>query len=105
MPMRIDVAAHVLPTRYFARLQQIPGFYMAKRVKGIPCLYDLDVRFRIMGGFADYLQVLSLAAPPTDRLGSPQATPDLALLANDERAGIGGAPPERRPGPVGGLTA
>src|SRR5207302_1445807 len=78
MPMRIDIAAHVLPTRYFARLQQIPGFYMAKRVKGIPCLYDLDVRCRIMDGFADYRQVLSLASPPIDRLGSPQATPDLA---------------------------
>jgi len=34
--MRIDIAAHILPTRYFARLQQIPGFYMAKRVNGIP---------------------------------------------------------------------
>src|SRR5207302_10301378 len=103
MPMRIDVAAHILPTRYFARLQQIPGFYMAKRVKGIPCLSALDVRFRIMDGFADYRQVLSLASPPIDRLGSPQATPDLARLANDELAGLVGAHPDRFAGAFGGL--
>lgn len=89
--MRIDIAAHILPTRYFARLQQIPGFYMAKRVKGIPCLSDLNVRFRIMDGFADYRQVLSLASPPIDRLGSPQVTPGLARLANDVLAGLVGA--------------
>src|SRR5205807_9441149 len=88
MPMRIDIAAHVLPTRYFARLQQIPGFYMAKRVKGIPCHYDLDVRLRIMDCFADCRQVLSLASPPMDLHGSPQATPHLARLAKDELVGV-----------------
>src|SRR5579875_758035 len=62
--MRIDIAAHILPARYFARLQQIPGFYMAKRVKGIPCLTDLEVRFRIMDAFPGYAQILSLAIPP-----------------------------------------
>ncbi len=101
--MRIDIAAHILPTRYFARLQEIPGFYMAKRVKGIPCLYDLNVRFRIMDGFADYRQVLSLASPPIDRLGSPQVTPDLARLANEELAGLVGAHPDRFAGAFGGL--
>src|SRR5207302_10258281 len=93
--MRIDIAAHILPTRYFARLQQIPGFYMAKRVKGIPCLFDLGVRFRIMDGFADYRQRLSLASPAIGRLGSPEVTPDLARLANDELAGLVRPDPDR----------
>jgi uncharacterized protein len=101
--VRIDVAAHILPARYFGRLQQIPGFYMAKRVKGIPCLFDLDVRFRVMDGFEDYQQVLSLAAPPIDRLGSSDATPDLARLANDELADLVAAHPDRFVGAWGAL--
>jgi predicted TIM-barrel fold metal-dependent hydrolase len=101
--VRIDIAAHIVPERYFARLQQIPGFYMSRRVKGIPCLWDLESRFRIMDGFADYRQVLSLAIPPIDRLGSAQATPELARLANDELARLVDAYPDRFVGAFGGL--
>ena len=101
--MRIDVAAHILPERYFARIQQIPGFLMSRRVKGIACLFDLAVRFRIMDGFPDYRQVLSLSLPPIDRLGTPEVTPDLARLANDELAGIVAAHPDRFAGAFGGI--
>lgn len=101
--MRFDVAAHILPARYFARLQQLPGFYMSKRVKGIPCLTDLDVRFRIMDAFPEYQQVLSLAIPPIDRLGPPEVTRDLARVANDELAGLVAAHPDRFAGAFGGL--
>jgi uncharacterized protein len=102
-PVRVDVAAHILPARYFARLQQSPGFYMSKRVKGIPCLFDLGVRFRVMDGFPEYRQVISLASPPIDRLDPPEATPDLARLANDELAGLVAAHPDRFVGAFGGL--
>lgn len=101
--MRIDVAAHILPERYFARLQEIPGFFMSKRVKGIPCLFDLAVRFRIMDGFPDYRQILSLAMPPIDRLGPPGVTRDLARLANDELAALVATHPDRFLGAFGGL--
>ena len=101
--MRIDVATHILPARYFAKLHEIPGFFMAKRVKGIPCLYDLDVRFRVMDRFEDYQQVLSLALPSIDRLGSPEATPALARLANDELAELVAAHPGRFAGAFAGL--
>jgi len=101
--MRIDVATHILPARYFARLNQIPGFFMAKRMKGIPCLFDLDVRFRVMDRFEAYQQVLSLALPSIDRLGPPEVTPDLARLGNDEMAAIVAAHPDRFAGAFGGL--
>lgn len=101
--MRIDIAAHILPARYFARLQRIAGFYMAKRVKGIPCLTDLGVRFRIMDAFPGYAQILSLAIPPLDRLGPPEVTRDLARLANDELAELVATYPDRFPGALAGL--
>src|SRR5437879_8587652 len=91
--VRIDIAAHILPARYFDRLQQIPGFYLAKRVKGVPCLFDLTVRFQIMDAFGEYSQVLSLEAPPIDRLGPPEVTPDLARLVHHELAGVVAAQP------------
>ncbi len=100
--MRIDIVAHILPPRYFSRLQQMPGVFMAKRLKGVPCLFDLDVRFRIMDAFEDYQQVLSLSAP-IDRLGSPEVTPDLARAANDELAGLIAAHPVRFLGAFAGL--
>jgi predicted TIM-barrel fold metal-dependent hydrolase len=103
MPMRIDVATHILPDRYFARLGEIPAFFMAKRMKGIRCLFDLNVRFRVMDGFRDYQQVLSLALPSIDRLGPPEATPDLARLGNDEMAAVVAAHPDRFAGAFGGL--
>lgn len=101
--MRIDVATHVLPARYFERLQRIPGFFMAKRVKGIPCLFDLNVRFKVMDAFGEYRQILSLALPSIDRLGPPEVTPDLARAGNDEMAEIVAAHPDRFAGAFGGL--
>jgi predicted TIM-barrel fold metal-dependent hydrolase len=101
--VRLDIAAHVLPEGYFARLQEIPRFYMSRRIKGIPCLWDLDTRFRIMDGFADYRQVLSLVSPPLERLGPPEATPALARLANDGLARLVGAHPDRFAGAFGSL--
>jgi predicted TIM-barrel fold metal-dependent hydrolase len=101
--MRIDVATHILPARYFAKLESIPGFFMAKRVKGIPCLVDLDLRFRIMDRFGEYRQVLSLALPSIDRLGPPDATPALARLGNDQLAELVAGHPDRFAGAFGGL--
>lgn len=101
--MRIDVATHILPARYFAKLEAIPGFFMAKRVKGIPCLVDLDVRFRTMDRFGEYKQVLSLALPSIDRLGPPDATPALAQVGNEELADLVAAHPDRFAGAFGGL--
>ncbi len=102
--MRIDVAAHILPPRYYERLQQLPpGFYMARRVKGIPCLYDLNARFRVMDQFPEYRQIISLAIPPIDRLGSPEATAELARLGNDELARLVDAHPDRFAGAWAGL--
>jgi aminocarboxymuconate-semialdehyde decarboxylase len=48
--------------------------------------------------FDDYRQVLSLAAPPIEALGSPGHTPELALLANDAMAETVAGHRDRFPG-------
>jgi predicted TIM-barrel fold metal-dependent hydrolase len=98
--MKIDLFCHILPPAYFERMTAVSsrGAYMQKRVRGIPAMVDLDERFRMMDLFGDYSQVLSLAAPPIEALGSPGQTPELARLANDTMAEIVARYPDRFPG-------
>ena len=42
-----------------------------KRVRGVPMLVDLDIRFRVMDAFEDYQQILSIATPPIEAYASP----------------------------------
>ena len=98
--MKIDLFCHILPPRYFDRMTAISGrgAYMQKRVREIPVMVDLELRFRMMDLFDDYVQVLSLAAPPIEALGDAAAAAELARLANDSMAEIVAAHPDRFPG-------
>jgi predicted TIM-barrel fold metal-dependent hydrolase len=88
--MKIDMFCHILPPAYFERMTEISarGSYMQKRIREIPVMVDLDLRFEMMDLFGDYVQVLSLAAPPLEALAAADASPDLARLANDSMAEI-----------------
>lgn len=102
---RIDISAHILPQRYFdAVVATAPsGFYMQKRVSGIPTLVDLDVRFQVMDRFADYAQVLSLALPPIEAVAPPAKAAELARIANEELAALVARYPDRFVAAVAGL--
>ncbi len=76
---------------------------MQKRVREIPLMVDLDLRFRMMDRFEDYVQVLSLAAPPIEAYGGPQETPELAAIANDGMAELVARFPSRFPGFIASL--
>ncbi len=97
--MKIDLFCHILPPAYFERMTAISarGAYMQKRIREIPVMVDLELRFRMMDLFGDYVQVLSLAAPPLEALAAADASPDLARLANDSMAEIVARHPDRFP--------
>ena len=59
---------------------------IGKRMRGIPMLVDLDVRFRVMDGFDEYEQILSLPTPPLEVFASPADAIVLAQAANDGMA-------------------
>lgn len=103
--MKIDVFCHIFPQGFYDRMLSISGkgAHMQKRVREIPALVDLEVRFPIMDRFADYVQVISLAAPPLEAYGDPQQTPELARLANDGMAELVSKYPRRFPGFVASL--
>jgi aminocarboxymuconate-semialdehyde decarboxylase len=98
--VKIDLFCHILPPAYFERMTAISarGAYMQKRVREIPAMVDLDVRFRMMDQFGDYVQVVSLAAPPIEALAAPADSPALARLANDTMAETVARHPDRFPG-------
>jgi len=91
----IDAYNHFFPPRYFEALCQtgFPG--IGKRVREIPCIHDLDVRFRVMDQFDDYVQVISLGQPPIEALASPAEAAELARLANDGLAELVATHPDR----------
>ena len=96
--VRIDAFPHIMPRKYFDRMTSLasgPASYMQKRTRAVPCLYDLDVRFRIMDSFDGYVQVLTLSSPPIEAFGPPDITRDLARLANDEMAELVQRYPDR----------
>lgn len=103
--MKIDVFCHILPPSYYQRMIAISGrsAHLQKRVREIPVMVDLDLRLRMMDQFGDYVQVLSLAAPPIEVLAAPEDAPDLAALANDGMAEVVQKHPDRFPGFIASL--
>jgi uncharacterized protein len=97
---KIDVFNHIFPAQYVSRMAEVaPGLKDAgKRVRGVPMLVDLDVRFRVMDAFDGYQQILSIATPPIEAYASPADAVDLALRANDGMAELVRRHPDRFPG-------
>jgi predicted TIM-barrel fold metal-dependent hydrolase len=102
---KIDLFNHIFPPGYFERFMQVaPSFKdIGKRMRGIPMLWDLDVRFRVMDAFDGYEQVLSLPTPPIEVFASGIGAIDLARAANDAMAELVRRHPGRFPGFVASL--
>jgi len=102
---KIDVFNHIFPEPYVARMREVaPGLKDAgKRVRGVPMLVDLDVRFRVMDAFEGYQQILSIATPPIEAYATPTDAVDLARRANDGMANLVERHPDRFPGFIASL--
>jgi aminocarboxymuconate-semialdehyde decarboxylase len=96
----VDAFNHFFPRRFFAGVLETPAAQkdMGKRIRGIPALFDLDERFRVVDSFPDYSQILSLAMPAIDRLWDAAAAPAWAQIGNDELAELVAKYPRRFPG-------
>jgi len=103
--MKIDIFNHVLPKKYFDKLNQVTSNLgdMDGRMRSIPILVDMDARMRMMDEIPDYVQVICLAAPPIEALAGPDVSPDLARIANDSMAEIVARHRDRFPGFIASL--
>ncbi len=97
----IDAFNHFFPKPFFERMLETPAGQkdLGKRMSGIPALYDMDVRNRIVDGFGqyNYSQVLCLGMPAIDRIVGPEEAVELAKIGNDGLAEIIGRDKTRYP--------
>ena len=97
--MKIDAYSHILPPRYFKRMQDIavdPG--SLTRWLNLSALHDVEFRLAMMDEFgADFQQVLTLSSPPIELLAEPEESPELARLANESMAELCEQHPARFP--------
>jgi predicted TIM-barrel fold metal-dependent hydrolase len=93
----IDAFNHFSPKRYFDALVESPAGQkdIGKRVRGIPALYDLELRLKVVDQFPDYTQILSLGLPMVDRLWGPDKSPEMARIGNDGLAEIVARHPDK----------
>ena len=98
--MRVDAYTHFIPKKFFEAVEKIPGAGtdIGKRMRGVPCIYDLDERRRIVGLFPDYAQILSYPMPPPESFVSGAQLDDLIRLTNDGFADIVRQHPDQFPG-------
>ena len=101
----IDAFCHFFPQGIFTKLSATTGGTrdIGKRIQGARTIYDLEARFRIMDGFENYVQGLSLGLPPLEAMAGPQDAPEFARVANDGLAELCAKYPDRFCGYVGGL--
>ena len=97
--MKIDSFCHLLPPRYADRFFAIDDSAalrnLQQRTRNIPSLYDLDLRFRQMDEFGDYKQIINVAAPPLEDMGTSAFNQEMARLANDSLAQLVADHPDR----------
>ena len=96
--MMIDIFTHFMPKAYFDRLGGlIPGHVALTAFPRIRTLSDVEARLRLIDEFDGLQQVLSLANPPLELIAPPDATPELARIANDALAELCRRHPDRFP--------
>jgi aminocarboxymuconate-semialdehyde decarboxylase len=99
--MKIDAFPHVMPRqcydRFLASSSGVAHNFLSNLQARAPlaALWDLDARFRTMDEQGEYVQVLTLCAPPVEVVAQGQLGIDLAHLANDEMAALVGRHPDR----------
>lgn len=103
--MKIDIFNHIFPKIFYDKMLSVApnAKDINKRVRNIPCIVDLDERFRIMDRFKDYVQIICLPNPPIESLASPPLSTELAKLANDGMAELVRKYPDRFPGFIASL--
>jgi len=90
----IDFFTHVVPPKYKQALSRSTPD-LDKRVSGMPTLYDMDRRFRIMDNYDNLTQVLTLSLTAALVLEKPGLDVDFAKRANDEMAELVAKHPTR----------
>ena len=105
--MRIDAYTHFFPKKFFDKLNEVAGDYkdIAKRMRSLPALFDLDVRKKIVDGHKDYQQILTYPQPPIEKFAkSPEDIDEFCKIINDGFAELCAKEKDHFPGWVAHLS-
>lgn len=96
---KLDIFTHIWPKAFHEALLKQTGQMkdIHRRSEAVPMMTDLDMRLRMMDTFGEYQQILSLAAPAPDAMGTPQAGRELSRIGSDSMAELCRKYPERFP--------
>lgn len=95
---KIDVFTHIWPRPFYDAMKKIAGEMtdITMRSERVPMMVDLDRRFEVMDMFGpDYMQVLSLASPPLEKVATPEQALDLSRVATESMAELCRSHPDR----------
>jgi len=98
--MRVDAYTHFIPTRFFKEVMSAGNHKdIGKRMMGVPSIYDVNVRLKVVDKFKDYAQVLSYPMPPFELMTkSGKETEEYAKIVNDGFAELCAQHPDHFPG-------
>lgn len=92
--MKIDMFTHAVPESYKKALGKVAP-HLEEHTDLMPTLFDMDRRFRIMDGYDDIRQVVTLALTASLVLNDPALAVEFARRANDSMAELVNQYPER----------
>jgi predicted TIM-barrel fold metal-dependent hydrolase len=103
--MMIDIFTHILPPKYLNSLEKkmLKNWHASRameHVKGVPTLYDIDERFRIMDKYPGLWQVLTIGSPAAEDITNPEDAIELSQIANDALAELVTKYPDRFPAAI-----
>ena len=100
MTMRVDAYTHFIPNRFYKEVMSVGSHKdIGKRMMGVPAIYDLNVRKKVVDKFKDYNQILSYPMPPFELMTkSGKQTEEYAKIVNDGFAEICAKDPDHFPG-------
>jgi aminocarboxymuconate-semialdehyde decarboxylase len=83
--MRIDAYTHFIPKKFYDEVIVKGGHAdIGKRMRGIPAIYDLNVRKKVVDKFKDYAQIVSYSMPAPEIMASnPNQVEEYCKISND----------------------
>ena len=100
MTMRVDAYTHFIPERFYKDVMSVGSHKdIGKRMMGVPAIFDINVRKKVVDKFKDYCQILSYPMPPFELMTkNPKETEEYAKIVNDGFAELCAKDPDHFPG-------
>ncbi|MBN8935749.1 MAG: amidohydrolase [Rhizobiales bacterium] len=98
--MRVDAYTHFIPTRFYKEVMSSSAHRdIGKRMMGVPSIYDVKKRLKVVDKFKDYCQILSYPMPPFEMMTkNGRQAEEYAKIVNDGFAELCAKYPDHFPG-------